>query len=375
MSLIDLAWLVAGATVPSFLVAWLAGYFVRGQAARWGLVDQPGDRKVHTHPTPLGGGLAIWLGVVVPLAVGHAMLDALAPAGQTPPAYLPRILAENLGGVFERARQVWILVGLGTILVALGLADDKRGLDWRLRISVETLVALAVVLGGWQFTFFVDLPWLTGAVTVVWIVGLINSFNMLDNMDGLSAGVAAIAGGLFALVMLLAPETPTGVPQLFVAGFLLILVGSACGFLVHNQPPAKLFMGDAGSYFVGYWLAVGTVLATFAHPGLPRHTILAPLCVLAVPIYDTTSVVLIRLRAGRSPFEGDRNHFSHRLAALGMTKPQAVLTIYLVTATTGLGALLLYQVTRPAGAGVILLLIGCVLAVIGILEHAARGKE
>jgi UDP-GlcNAc:undecaprenyl-phosphate GlcNAc-1-phosphate transferase len=118
---------------------------------------------------------------------------------------------------------------------------------------------------------------------------------------------------------------------------------------------------------------VMTILATFSGEGVPRHAILAPLCVLAVPIYDTLSVLCIRLRARRSPFEGDTNHFSHRLVALGMTKPQAVLTIYLTTAACGMGALLLHQVDS-AGAIVVLLSIGCLLAVIAILETAARRK-
>src|SRR4029079_19134826 len=106
----------------------------------------------------------------------------------------------------------------------------------------------------------------------------------------------------------------------------------------------RIFMGDAGSYFVGYLLAVMTILATFSPTGQPKHAILAPLCVLAVPLYDTISVVWIRLRAGRSPFEGDTNHFSHRLVALGLSKSQAVLTIYLTTAACGMGALVLHQV-------------------------------
>jgi UDP-GlcNAc:undecaprenyl-phosphate GlcNAc-1-phosphate transferase len=132
-------------------------------------------------------------------------------------------------------------------------------------------------------------------------------------------------------------------------------------------------MGDAGSYFIGFSLAVMTILATFSSHDVPRHAILAPLCVLAVPIYDTLSVTFIRLRAGRSPFEGDTNHFSHRLVALGLTKTQAVLTIYLASAACGLGALLLHQVD-VAGAIVVIALIACLLAVIAILETTARRK-
>ena len=243
----------------------------------------------------------------------------------------------------------------------LGLADDRRGLDWRLRLAVQTLVAVVLVCLGWRMSLFLDMPWLTGALSVLWIVGLVNSFNMLDNMDGLSAGVAAIAAAMLAAVMLLTPRPDNNQPQLFVAGLLLVIVGSLLGFLWHNRPPARLFMGDAGSYLVGYLLAMATLTATFAGGDLPKHAILAPLCVLAVPLYDTASVVLIRLRSGRSPLVGDKSHFSHRLVELGMTQTQAVLTIYLATATCGLGALLLRQVNR-AGAMVVLLMVVCTLA-------------
>ncbi|MEX2561172.1 MAG: MraY family glycosyltransferase, partial [Pirellulales bacterium] len=133
----------------------------------------------------------------------------------------------------------------------------------------------------------------------------------------------------------------------------------------------RLFMGDAGSYFIGFCLATGTAMSTFTGGEMPRHAILAPLCVLAVPLYDTATVVWIRLRQGRSPFEGDKSHFSHRLVELGMSKSQAVLTIYLTTATCGLGALLLSQVNRT-GAWIILIQVGCVLTLIGVLETTGR---
>jgi UDP-GlcNAc:undecaprenyl-phosphate GlcNAc-1-phosphate transferase len=156
-----------------------------------------------------------------------------------------------------------------------------------------------------------------------------------------------------------------------VGGFLLVLLGSLLGFLWHNRPPARLFMGDAGAYLIGYLLAIATLTATFAGQDTPRHAILAPLCVLAVPLYDVATVMAIRLREGRSPFVGDKSHFSHRLVELGMTKPQAVLTIYLATATCGLGAFLLHQVDL-AGACVILLLVACILVLVAILETAGR---
>lgn len=365
-------WLIVGALLPSMVVCWAAAWAVRRWSPWLGLVDRPGQRKVHTEAMPTGGGLAIWLGVVAPLAVGQLALWILAGRADWV-AWLPAFVAPHLSGLIEQSGKLWSMMAGGTVLVILGLVDDRRGLDWRLRIAVQTAVALVMVMLGWRLSLFLDVPWLTFALSVLWIVGLVNSFNMLDNMDGLSAGTAAIAAAMLGAVMLMVPDPQTSQPQLFVGGFLLVVVGSLVGFLWHNRPPARLFMGDAGSYLVGYLLAMGTLSATFAGDNLPRHAILAPLCVLAVPLYDTATVVLIRLRAGRSPFEGDKSHFSHRLVELGMSKTQAVLTIYLATATCGLGALLLHQV-NGTGACVVLLMVACVLLLVGILETTPRRK-
>jgi len=371
-------WLVVGATLPGMLITWAACYAVRRHGPRWGLVDRPGHRKVHDAPVPTGGGLAIWLGIVVPLAAGQLALWWLLAGRQgeilVVPEWLPESIAMHLTGLAEQSGDLWSILAGGTVLMLLGLVDDRRGLDWRIRLAVQTLVATVLVLFGWRLSLFIEAPLLTGALSVLWIVGLINSFNMLDNMDGLSAGVAAIAAAMLAAVMLLAPDPATNQPQLFVGGFLLVIAGSLGGFLWHNRPPAKLFMGDAGSYLVGYLLAMATLTATFAGDALRPHAILAPLCVLAVPLYDTVTVLAIRLRAGRSPFAGDKSHFSHRLVELGMTKTWAVLTIYLTTATCGLGALLLHQV-EWVGACIIFLLVGSILVLVGILETAGRGKR
>ncbi|MDP6445154.1 MAG: MraY family glycosyltransferase, partial [Pirellulaceae bacterium] len=150
--------------------------------------------------------------------------------------------------------------------------------------------------------------------------------------------------------------------------------GSLLGFLFHNRPPAKLFMGDAGAYLVGYWIAIGTSLSTYTtyHSASP-HAILAPLFVMAVPLYDTITVLTIRLREGRSLYEADKSHFTHRLVDLGLTKGQSVLTAFLLTATCGLCALLLRRV-GPGGAFVLALVVVCVLALINILETTARRK-
>ena len=370
-------WLIVGAMVPSLLITWAAAHAVRRWGPRWGLVDHPGRRKVHSTPMPTSGGLAIWLGVVGPFAIGQFVLGVLYFTGQLDAVGslrgLPESVTVHLPGLMQQSVRLWTLLAGGTVLTLLGLIDDRRGLDWKIRLGVQTLVAAVLVQFGWRLQVLGNVYLITNLVSVLWIVGLVNSFNMLDNMDGLSAGVAAIAAGMLAAVMLLAPDPATNQPQLFVGGFLLVVMGALVGFLWHNRPPARLFMGDAGSYLIGYLLAMATLTATFAGENVPRHAILAPLCVLAVPLYDTITVVFIRLRSGRSPFVGDKSHFSHRLVELGMTKSQAVATIYLTTATCGLGALLLHQV-NGVGACVIILLVACVLVLVGILETTGRGR-
>jgi UDP-GlcNAc:undecaprenyl-phosphate GlcNAc-1-phosphate transferase len=380
-------WLVVAAALPGLIVSCSLAFVLRKYASKWGLLDQPGHRKVHDTPVPMGGGLAIWAGIVLPLGAAQFALEIWARRYRGPAAAeldwsalgswataVADFVEPHLPGLVEQASDLWFFLAAGTVLMALGLFDDVRKIDWRTRLAVQTVVAAALVFGrGWTLTLFIHAPVLTSVLSVLWIVGLVNSFNMLDNMDGLAGGVAAIAASMLAFVMLLVPET-AGQPQLFVAGFLFLLVGALVGFLFHNRSPARLFMGDAGSYFVGFCLAVMTILATFSGQGLPRHSVLIPLCVLAVPLYDTVSVVCIRLRSGKSVFEGDTNHFSHRLVALGLTKGQAVLTIYLTTAACGLGALVLPQV-NAAGAIIVSLMIACLLSVIAILEMTARRKR
>ncbi|MFM7930377.1 MAG: MraY family glycosyltransferase, partial [Pirellula sp.] len=158
---------------------------------------------------------------------------------------------------------MWLLLSGGSVVAILGLMDDRFGLDWKVRIAVEFAVAAGIVYGlQLQLTAYIDLPWLTPILSVIWIVMLINSFNMLDNMDALSAGVAAIISGMLALMLLTTSEPSQREPQLFVAVMALALLGGLIGFLKHNWPPASIFMGDSGSYFVGYWIAVTTLLST-----------------------------------------------------------------------------------------------------------------
>ena len=335
-----------------------------------GLIDKPAARKVHLVPTPLGGGIGIWFGVVLPLVAAQLLIWYCQAY---PQPWLPAELAEHLKGAMSRRRELWGIMAAATALSVTGLMDDFRPLSWKFRFALQFGVSIAVVASGVRASIFVfeNHPWIGGIVSVLWFVVLVNSFNFLDNMDGLSGGIALIVSLIFAVMMLTKP----GDPRWFVGGFFLIVTGSLIGFLCHNWSPARIFMGDAGSYFLGFSIACMTLLGTFyTEHDRNKHVILAPLCVLAVPLYDICSVVLIRLKEGRSPFQPDKKHFSHRLVALGLTKVQAVLTVQLTTLTTGLLGLMLYAVPNWNSAVVLVACVGCILLLIAILEAVPRAN-
>jgi UDP-GlcNAc:undecaprenyl-phosphate/decaprenyl-phosphate GlcNAc-1-phosphate transferase len=353
-----------GLVVLSFGVCAYLCAVIRRHAPAWGLLDRPGGHKGHRAPTPLGGGLAIWLTTVAILLLGLTGVLALGPSR------LPEALARHVGGVSLRAGQLVLILAMATVIMVMGLVDDVKNLDWRLRLSIQLGCAGVLAAAGVRITLFGPFahPLLGGLVTVLWIVGLTNAFNMLDNMDGLAASVGLLAALLFC-------GAQVAVGSLFAPAVLLVMVGALAGFLVHNRPPARLFMGDAGSNFLGFLLGALTVVGTFTRGGAySPYGVLAPLLVMAVPLYDMTSVVLIRLREGRSPFMGDRRHFSHRLVARGLTPPQAVLTIDLVTLAGGLGAVLLHRL-GGLEAAVVLLQTCCLLGVVAILELSASRWE
>jgi len=362
---------VAACVVPALVISLAATAVMRKLAPRWGLIDRPTEaRKVHAQPTALGGGVGIWLGIVVPLSAIQLAAVLITRLSQTP-QWLPSELAVHLDGIASKSGQMWAILAGGTILAVMGLIDDSRTLPWLPRLLVQLCVACALAAAGVRATFFVSVDWIGITVTVLWILVLVNAFNFLDNMDGLSAGMGLIATLLFATVML----GLVSQPRWFVGGMLLVIAGSLAGFLWHNRPPARIFMGDSGSYLIGFLLASLTVLGTFYEESpevTGRHVMLAPLCILAVPLYDFCSVMLIRLRERRSPFHPDKSHFSHRLVELGLKPAHAVLTIHLATLTTGLGALLLYKLPGWPEALLVIALVVCVLAIVAILETAGR---
>jgi UDP-GlcNAc:undecaprenyl-phosphate GlcNAc-1-phosphate transferase len=308
---------------------------------------------VHVIPTPRGGGIAIFLGVLVPALILPAAGGLVGV--ESSPGLQVQLLAIGLGAV---------------VLFLTGLADDRWSLSWKLRLVLQVLVAGCVAGSGVRATVFVSQPWFGFGLTVLWILVLTNAMNFLDNMDGLSAGIGLIAALLFASILLLMVERAAWE----VAFLLLLLAGSLCGFLVWNRPPAAIFMGDCGSNLIGFLLATLTVAGTFYQRSGSRHVMLAPLCVMAVPLYDFSTVILIRLLQGRSPFHGDKSHVSHRLVDLGLKPVYAVLTVHLMTMMTGACALLLYKVGDWAGAAIVMSVILMVLTVVAILEFVGRSS-
>jgi UDP-GlcNAc:undecaprenyl-phosphate/decaprenyl-phosphate GlcNAc-1-phosphate transferase len=356
--------LAAGAGLIALAFVLSAGLcaLVRQWAPRFGLVDSPGGRKAHKAPTPLGGGVAIWLAIVLILTLGGTLI-------RFSPELLPPAMAIHVGGLMERSGELVRVLALATVIMLMGLADDRYGLSWKLRLATQFVLATLVVASGVQVTLFMT-GWghyLAGALTVLWIVGLTNAFNFLDNMDGLAASVGLIAALLFA-------GAQVAVQSLFVPAVLLVVVGALAGFLVHNHHPARLFMGDAGSNFLGFLLGCLTVAGTYTRREYSPYSVLTPLLVMAVPLYDSTSVVMIRLREGRSPFQPDRRHFSHRLVDRGLTPARAVWTIDLVTLAGGLGALLLHRASA-VGACVVVAQTMCLLGVVALLEVSTSRPE
>jgi UDP-GlcNAc:undecaprenyl-phosphate GlcNAc-1-phosphate transferase len=277
-----------------------------------------------------------------------------------------------------------ILVAGGLILL-LGIHDDvdphAEGVRWWLRLLFQGFLAVFVIYPGITLGFL-RTPWLSIPMTLLWIVGITNAFNLLDNMNGLSAGVAAIAGATFAV--LAARYVDVGPEQFPAARAAAALAGACLGFLPHNFR-SRIFMGDAGSLFIGFTLACLGALGSWKSPTVPTSVII-PLLVLAYPIFDTTLVVILRLRRGQSPFVGGRDHSSHRLVNLGLGRVESVLLIYLFSLSHALTALLVSSVTLRlsllalAGSASVLFIFGMVLRKAsawraGPSEEANHGQE
>lgn len=375
----------AVALVESFLLSVVLTALFRRLAIRWDLVDRPGERTMHTKPIPTLGGVAIYATFHI-VIVGNLLL--LEPVREFGFEWLEANVLQFLGDHALR-RLMGIFAGAFLIFL-LGVVDDVRALSPEIKLTGQIVAALVLVLSGIRLDLFIgnvieavpflaSMPeeWLrvvnlgvSGGATVLWVVLMTNAMNLLDNMDGLSAGVSVIAALSFFFCVLPREEY-------FTCAMLMVFAGSVAGFLYHNLNPARIFMGDAGAMFCGFILATVAVLGTFyTAEGGTRVAVAAPLLALCVPIFDTMSVVYIRWRRGESIMKGDKRHFSHRLIEAGMTPRQAVEFIFLVAAVAGLGGSLLSQVDR-LGTFVILAQAAGLFLLIILLMKAGRnsGKE
>ena len=294
-------------SVTAVLISYLMTPIVKKIALKTGYLDHPKDIKVHARPTPLLGGVSIYIAFVVSL---FATLNFT-----------------------HGAKFYGIIVG-STFLLIIGLIDDKMGMMPEMKLLAQFLAAMIVIKSGVQIEFLPN-HYLNVALSYLWIMGITNAFNLLDNMNGLSAGIAVIAAAFFGVVM-------WSSNQLEIAIISFAMAGAALGFLRHNFPVADIFMGDSGSLVIGFVLAstalVGSWSTTF-----PTTSLAMPIVILAYPIFDTTLVTVMRLRERRSVFQGGKDHSSHRLSLLGFKRRGAVLVIYGICVLLGVSALLIQR--------------------------------
>jgi len=311
-----------GAFVVAGLVSLVLTPLAIRAALRLGVLDRPGEHKSHATPTPYLGGVAIVVAVTLAIAV------AALVRGET-----VATLTQLLG-----------ILGIALAMSATGLADDLRGLPVAVRFGLQ----LAAALGLWQLGVQVELTGRTMIdlpLTVLWTVGITNAMNLLDNMDGLSASTATIASLWFGIIALI-----NG--QFLVSALAFAVAGAAAGFLRDNRPPARIYMGDAGSLFLGVMLAALGMLLSLERGMLVTAAV--PVLVLTVPVLDTALVTVARIRHGISPFQGGRDHTSHRLVRVGLPVPIAVGLIAIASLAHGWVALLVYRIDRVSA----LLLLG-----------------
>jgi len=361
---------VTTALLPTFvLIAALVLSALLVPATRWiarrfGVLDDPGPRKVHATPTPRLGGIALWATFTSIVLAGYLGVPILARL-----EWVQTHLAAPVAMLQEAYRVETKLLGLlagGTIVFVVGLLDDVLGgrfkPEWK--AAGQVLAALVLVAGGVR-TDILYYDVLNVALTLVWVVGITNAFNLLDNMDGLSAGVAFVASSILLLNAWLLGE-------FFISLVLVAFMGALLGFLVYNWSPASVFLGDCGSLFIGFVLASLTLLQRYvSHASSSYFPVLMPVLVLAVPILDTATVTVIRVREGRPIYVGDSRHLSHRLVSLGMKPTLAVFTIYLITLGLGLGAVGLADAS-PVKTAIILLQALAVVALVLILLFYER---
>jgi UDP-GlcNAc:undecaprenyl-phosphate GlcNAc-1-phosphate transferase len=325
---IDILYLIlaAFAFVLALITVPLADRFGR----RFGFVDAVRPDKIHEKPVVRCGGVGIYMAFMLGLGV---CLLGMRWGGELP--FVPESIRAITGNLPLVGQRLVALLAGATILFATGLVDDRTPLRPLVKLALQILSAIPLLMAGIYINLFLEVEWLGMLITVFWVVLLTNAFNLLDNMNGLSCGVACVCTLNFYLI-----SRANG--ELFMMGMFALLFGSMAGFLRFNFPRARLFMGDSGSLFIGYMLAALSIMVTYYKVGIPTQLpVIAPLLILGVPLFDTASVMYIRWRNGAPLMQGDQNHFSHRLVALGFSRTGAVVFIWAVALQVGLGAVLL----------------------------------
>jgi len=315
------------AFAAALAIAWLVTPFVRRLAVSHGVIVYPSARRVHTTPTPLWGGMGIWLGVVVGIL--------LAQLGDW-------LLA---GNVFI-TRQVVALLLCGTLVAIAGAVDDKYELSALVQLAVLMAISLLAAILGVRIDFVTN-PFGHGhmlalggwayPVTVVWLFVVTKTIDVVDGLDGLCAGVCAIASCALSVLGLLM-NTPS------VAVVCAAVTGGSLGFLRYNYPPAKLFMGTVGSQFMGFLVAGSAVIGAFKVAA--TFAVVVPILALGIPLFDAVFAVARRAVSGKPVYVADRGHIHHRLLDAGLTQGQAILVIYAGTALLSTAALIIFVFAR-----------------------------
>jgi UDP-GlcNAc:undecaprenyl-phosphate GlcNAc-1-phosphate transferase len=355
-------WLYLATFVGAIGLSLLLVPAVREYARNREIIDAPGGHKSHRTPVPYLGGVAMVAAFSVAMVIGVVLRrSAQFDDGQ---------ISITFGNLFTQGdglvRELAVVLGLALVFAAMGLIDDLRGLSPVLRFVVG--LGLATVLVSYGVVLESPLPdWLDMIISVVWILGMTNAFNLLDNIDGLAAGTAAIAAGAFFVIAILNDQQYSALLAIGLAGAML-------GFLRSNFAPATIYMGDAGSLFIGFMMAYLGLKMRTNIAEIPQ--LFAPVLVLGVAVLDTTVVVVSRLRRGLSPFTGGQDHLSHRFLRLGLSVRRSVMV--LLVATFALGVLAVGLSDAPAGVGYWVLaaaVISGAMATIVLTTKVARVNE
>lgn len=348
--------LLSAALVP--LAKWLAG--------RLGVLDPPGPRKIHAAPMPRIGGVGVYLAFMGVVLLGHAAGPALFEV-----PWVKAWFGSSVALLREAYRvepKLLALLAGATLAFGVGLADDTLGRRFPVWAKLAgQIVAALILIAADVRTSFLPQVWMNQVVTLVWLVGITNAFNLLDNMDGLSAGVAFVASTTLLI-------NAWALGEFFISLILLAFMGALLGFLLYNFQPASIFLGDCGSLFIGYVMASLTLLERYvSNASSTLFPVLMPVVVLAVPLTDTATVMWIRYREKRPLYVGDSRHLSHRLVSLGFEPRNAVLFLYLTTFCLGLGAAALTHATLWQSVMILVQTCGFVALVL-ILMYRERRK-